>query len=228
MSDPRLDTIRSAYERRSSISRLYDPLLPFNVQMSVERMRAQASLLRQWVGSKDLANMDILEVGCGTGTNILNMITLGAAPERIVGNELIEERIKIATARLPAGVRFHHGDGSHLPPEFGPFDLILQFMVFSSVLDDDLLFALTERMWSTLQPGGAILSYDFAFDNPYNPDVRGISVGRLRALFPNGCFTVKCVTVAPPLARRINHRLYPALSMLPFLKTHRLCLIRKA
>ena len=228
MSDPRLDTIRSSYERRGSVGALYDPLRPANVQMNLERMRAQTALLRQWIGSNDLADMDVLEVGCGTGTNILNMITLGAAPERIVGNDLIEERIKAATARLPTAVRLYLGDASRLPDEFGPFDLVIQFMVFSSILDDTLLSTLAGRMWAALRPGGAILSYDFTVNNPSNPDVRGIPVRRLQALFPRGYFTVKRVTVAPPLARRIDHRLYPFLAMFPFLKTHRLCLIRKA
>lgn len=228
MSDPRLDTIRSSYERRGSVGGLYDPLRPANVQMNLERMRAQTALLRRWIGSNDLADMDVLEVGCGTGTNILNIIALGAAPERIVGNDLIEERIKVATTRLPAAVRLHLGDASRLPDEFGPFDLIIQFMVFSSILDDTLLSTLAGRMWAALRPGGAILSYDFTVNNPSNPDVRGIPVRRLQALFPEGHFTVKRVTVAPPLARRIDHRLYAFLAIFPFLKTHRLCLIRKA
>jgi SAM-dependent methyltransferase len=198
------------------------------MQMSSERMRAQTLLLHQWVGSSDLADKDILEIGCGIGTNLLNLIALGAAPERIVGNDLIEERINAAASRLPAAVRLHLGDGSRLPDEFGPFDLIIQFVVFSSILDDVLLSALAERMWSALRPGGAILSYDFTVNNPSNPDVRGIPVRRLRALFPEGHFTVKRVTVAPPLARRTDQRLYPFLAMFPFLKTHCLCLIRKA
>jgi SAM-dependent methyltransferase len=196
--------------------------------MNLERMRALTLLLRQWIGSNNVADMDVLEIGCGTGTNILNMIALGAAPERVVGNDLIEERIKMATARLPAAVRLHLGDASRLPDEFGPFDLIIQFMVFSSILDDAMLSTLAGRMWAALRPGGAILSYDFTVNNPSNPDVRGIPVRRLQELFPGGHFTVKRVTVAPPFARRIDHRLYPLLAMFPFLKTHRLCLIRKA
>lgn len=227
MSDPRLDNILLAYERRRRMGHLYDPLRPVNVMMNLERMRVQASLMRAWLGTRDLAEMDVLEIGCGTGNNILNLIALGAAPHRIVANDLIESRTNTAASRLPSSVRFHHGDASRLPGELGSFDLIMQFMVFSSVLHDGLLEALAQRAWAALRPGGAILSYDFIFKNPSNPDVRGISVGKLKALFPEGKFTVRRVTVAPPLARRVSHVIYPLLAMVPLLKTHCLCLIRK-
>ena len=227
MGDLRLENIMSAYERRSSISHLYDPLHPVNVRINVERMRIQADLIRQWLGTKALADMDILEIGCGTGNNILNLISLGADPRRIVANDLIEERIRIAASRLPNTVRFHQGDGSGLPHEFGSFDLIMQFVVFSSILDDDLLEALARRAWTALRPGGAILSYDFTINNPSNPDVRGISTGKLKALFPDGKFIVRRLTVAPPVARRVSHKLYPLLAMVPLLNTHCLCLVRK-
>jgi SAM-dependent methyltransferase len=227
MGDHRLENILSAYERRSSIDHLYDPLRPVNVQMNLERTRIQADLIRQWLGTRALADMDVLEIGCGTGSNILNLIVLGADPYRIVANDLIEKRIRTAASRLPNGVRLHQGDASRLPDEFGSFDLIMQFVVFSSILDDDLLEALAQRAWTALRPGGALLSYDFTINNPSNPDVRGISVAKLKALFPGGNFVIRRLTVAPPVARRVSHKLYPLLAMVPLLKTHCLCLVRK-
>ena len=227
MGDPRLENIVSAYERRSSIEHLYDPLRPVNVRMNLERGRIQADLIRQWLETKALADMDILEIGCGTGNNILNLITLGADPRRIVANDLIQGRIETAVSRLPNTVRFYQGDASRLPDEFGSFDLIVQFVVFSSILDDNLLEMLARRIWTALRPGGAILSYDFTINNPSNPDVRGISVGKLKSLFPEGEFTLRRLTVAPPVARRLSPKLYPVLAMVPFLKTHCLCLVRK-
>jgi SAM-dependent methyltransferase len=167
-----LERIRAAYGRRSEAEPLYDPLLPPNVRMNVERARIQAALTRQWLGPKRLSDMDILEIGCGTGNNILHLIALGARPDRIVGNELLETRIQDARFRLPSAVRLHLGDGSRLPDSYGCFDLILQFVVFSSILDDSLLVRLASRMWSVLKPGGMVLSYDFVVDNPSNPEIR--------------------------------------------------------
>jgi SAM-dependent methyltransferase len=228
MEDPRLTKIRSAYDRRVDLAKRYNPLLPPNVQMNLERARIQATLIRQWLCGRSLAHLDILEIGCGTGDNILNLIGLGASPDHIVGNELIESHMRVAKFRLPSAVRFHLGDASRLPKSYGPFDLVMQFLVFSSILDDSLLESLASRVWSILRPGGMVLSYDFIVDNPSNPDVRGIPLRKLKTLFPEGQFTAKALTVAPPVARALTHKLYPVLAILPFLKTHRLCAIRKA
>ena len=75
-----------------------------------------------------------------------------------------------------------------------------------------------------------MLWYDFIYDNPRNPDVRGIGYGRIRALFPEGRFCKKRITLAPPLSRRVT-RLHPGLygvfNLLPVLRTHLLCWIEK-
>ena len=83
---------------------------------------------------------------------------------------------------------------------------------------------------SGARPGGGVLWYDFAFDNPRNPDVRGVPVSRIRQLFPEGAVLARRITLAPPLARfltRVHPQLYTAANVLPFLRTHVLCWIRK-
>ena len=95
-------------------------------------------------------------------------------------------RLEIAARRLPSAVRLHFGDGTCLPDSYGSFDLIMQFLVFSSILDDPLLSSLASRIWNLLRPGGIILSYDMALGNPFNPDVRGIPLRKLKTLFPGG------------------------------------------
>ena len=86
-------------------------------------------------------------------------------------------------------------------------------------------------MWSWLKPGGAVLWYDFTFDNPRNPDVRGVPLARVRALFPAALSVeARRVTLAPPIARRVA-RLHPSLYTLfntvPALRTHVLAWIAK-
>ena len=86
-------------------------------------------------------------------------------------------------------------------------------------------------MWSWLKPGGGVLWYDFTYNNPNNPDVRGMPVRRVHELFPHGRFIVRRVTLAPPISRRvcrIHPALYAVLNALPILRTHVLCWIEKA
>lgn len=85
-------------------------------------------------------------------------------------------------------------------------------------------------MWSMVKPQGGVLWYDFIFNNPNNPDVRGISILRIHELFPGGKIKVWRLTLAPPISRRvtkIHPSFYTLLNYIPFLRTHVLCWIEK-
>ncbi len=75
------------------------------------------------------------------------------------------------------------------------------------------------------------LWYDFTFDNPRNPDVRGVPLSRVRALLPEARIAARRVTLAPPLARtvcRFHPSLYTLLNVLPLLRTHLLAWAERA
>jgi hypothetical protein len=159
------------------------------------------------------------------------LLLLGAKPENLVGNELLPDRAEQARHVLPQAVRIFPGDASDLPFEQVSFAVIYQSTVFSSILDDSLQCRIAEAMWRWVRPGGGVLWYDFTFNNPSNPDVRGMTRVRIRQLFPDGEFHFRRVTLAPPISRRvcrIHPLLYPAFNVLPFLRTHLLCWIAKS
>lgn len=133
-----IEQIAERYQRRSLIptdrySRL-NPAVNLSVQ---ERQRALISLFAQ-MGLKSLADVAVLEVGCGSGANLLELIELGADPARLVGNELLADRLTAASARLPASVRLLAGDASQLDLPAASFDIVYQSTVFSSILDNGL------------------------------------------------------------------------------------------
>ena len=215
------------YARRAALAGLYDPLRPEVMQARHERLRVLAALLRRHARAP-LAQLRLLEVGCGAGGNLLELIGLGFEPANLLANELLPERAAAARARLPAAVQVLEGDALALPlPEAG-LDLVLQSTVFSSLLDPGFRARLAARLWAWLRPGGAVLWYDFAVNNPRNPDVTGLA--ELRRLFPAASIEARRVTLAPPLARRAA-ALHPALPALlntvPLLRTHRMAWIAK-
>lgn len=223
--------IAERYQRRSVIpADRYSRLNPA-VNLSVQgRQRALISLFSQ-MGLKSLADVVVLEVGCGSGANLLELIELGADPACLVGNELLADRLAAANARLPESVRLLPGDASQLDLPAASFDIVYQSTVFSSILDNGLQASLAQRMWDLVKPGGGVLWYDFIYNNPNNPDVRGVPVSRIKALFPMAKFKVQKVTLAPPIARRVvplSPHLYGLLNSLPFLRTHVLCYLEKA
>jgi hypothetical protein len=81
-----------------------------------------------------------------------------------------------------------------------------------------------------LKPGGAIVWYDFIYNNPRNPHVRGMKRSDLLNLFPEFQFGLHKITLLPPLSRRLGPLtsvLYPALAAIPWLRTHYLGLLHK-
>ena len=221
--------IAERYARRSAGDR-YHPLRPEIGQARQERERALISLLRRHVRGP-LADLDVLEVGCGHGDNLLELLRLGFDPARLVGNELLPERAAAARRRLPAATRLLEGDATQLALADGGFDIVCAATVFSSILDDAFQQRLADAMWRWLRPGGAVLWYDFSVDNPRNPDVRGVPMARVRELFPHARIDAHRVTLAPPLARavcRVHPALYTGFNALPLLRTHRLAWLGKA
>ena len=92
-------------------------------------------------------------------------------------------------------------DGARLPFASGKFDLLLQSTVLTSILDQGIKKNVADEMIRVLAPKGAILWYDFRYDNPRNPDVRGIGRKEIQGLFPHCRIRMQKTILLPPLAR---------------------------
>ena len=224
---------RYARRQHAGVADRYSPLQADVWQTLQERQRGLIALLRR-ADLVDLGALRLAEVGCGGGGNLLELLRLGFAPDKLQGVELLPERFAQARSVLPAATPLWQGDATdpdQAPLQAGSQDLVLQSTVFSSLLDDAFQQKLAQTMWRWLRPGGAVVWYDFAVDNPRNPDVRGVPMARVRQLFPLArSITARRVTLAPPLARavcRVHPALYGLCNALPLLRTHRLAWIEK-
>jgi SAM-dependent methyltransferase len=216
------------YARRAPPDR-YSLLQPDVWQTVHERQRAMLQLFAH-LGWHDLSRRSVVEVGCGAGGNLLDLLRFGFRPEHLAGVELLPERFALARKLLPAAVSLWQGDAAVVDLNGARPDVVLQSTVFSSLLDDDFQQRLADRMWSWVAPGGGVLWYDFTVDNPRNPDVRGVPLKRVKALFPRGNVWHRRITLAPPLARalcRVHPSLYSLFNALPPLRTHLLAWIEK-
>ncbi len=224
------DRVREAYARRrqSIPAGRYARTDPFTLCAAHEREEEMAALFRA-EGLTTLTGLRILDVGCGRGDALRQLLEYGADPELLTGIDLLDENIQKA-GRLSPHLRVICGSASRLPFPDSSFDLVLQFTLFTSILNDEVKRAIAAEMVRVLAPGGRILWYDFSFNNPRNPDVRGIGKREIRALFPGLESKTKRVTLAPPLGRIVapfSIVLYYLLSRVRPLCTHLLCLLRK-
>jgi SAM-dependent methyltransferase len=220
--------VAERYARRTGADR-YSFARPEVLLGVQERQRAMLGLFAQ-AGLYDFAALRVLEVGCGSGGNLLELLRLGFRPEHLVGVELLPGRAAEARHALPEALAVHAGDALALDLPAAGFDIVFVSTVFSSLLDDAFQQRLADAMWRWLRPGGAVLWYDFVVGNPRNADVRGVPLARVRALFPQGRVRARRVTLVPPLARAVapwHPALYTLFNTVPWLRTHVLAWIAK-
>ena len=97
-----VEHIRERYSRRQG-GDLYSPLNGYHAQSTLERRWALVRAL-QLHGPPSLAEASALEIGCGGGSNLLDLIQLGFSPDRLVGNDLLADAVDKARARLPSAL----------------------------------------------------------------------------------------------------------------------------
>lgn len=225
---PETQAVAEAYARRAGPDR-YAMLQPDVWLSHQERQRAVLQLLAR-LGWHELSQRRLFEVGCGAGGNLLDFLRMGFRPEHLGGIELLPERFSLARQALPEALPLTCGDALQAPVPEASLDVVYQGTVFSSLLDPGFQQRLAETMWRWLRPGGGVLWYDMRVDNPRNPDVRGVPLAQVAALFPQGRLRAQRLTLAPPLARVVS-RWHPAAytlaNALPFLRTHLLVWIQK-
>jgi SAM-dependent methyltransferase len=222
------DRIREAYARRAATGadERYALDDPANRYLFERRERDLVALLRRH-GHMPLAGRDIIDVGCGNGALLRDLVRLGADAERCHGIDLLPDRIA-AGRDSDHRMTLRAGDASSLPYAEASFDIALQFTLLSSVLDDAMRRAIAGDTMRVLRPGGVLVWYDFVW-NPGNRDTRGIGRSELRRLYAGCRIDARRVTLAPPIARRvarISPRLCAALEAVPLLRSHLLAAAR--
>lgn len=190
--------------------------------------RVIGQLLASTIGP-DLSNVRALDVGCGTGRFVRELIGWGANPANLAGTEYQEDRLAAARQRTAAGVLWHLGDLDFAAPH--TFDLVAANTVFSSILDDDTSSALAREMWRVLKPGGWCMIFDFRFNNPANSNVRKVTRRQLESYWPASSLHYRTLQLAPPIARRLARapRLVSELlvTLVPVLRSHFVYMARK-
>ena len=223
-----LDRMVDAYGRRQAAT----PTSAWAELVRGERERHYLQAISSMT-SKRVDELDLVELGCGAGGELERMIGLGLDPARLSGVDLLPDRVDAARKHLPAEVRLEAGDATDTGFDSESCDVVFLSTVFTSILDDEVQERFAREAWRLVRPGGIVLWYDFVVDNPRNPDVRGVPVPRIRALFPEADATFQSATLLPPLGRAVarlgmlGSLAYKTLSCLPFLRTHVVGVLRK-
>lgn len=221
--------IKLVYELRTKLADYYSLFDPGNLFLAQERERHLLKRMRKR-GCASFADMNVLEVGCGSGHWLREFIKWGVSPHNLTGIELQPERLSSAARLCPFGVTLQCMSGVTLEFPDESFDLVLQSLVFTSVLDEKMRYRMAEEMLRVVKKTGFIIWYDFFVDNPWNPNVRGVRKGEIMRLFPNCAIDLERVSLMLPLAKVLapwSFLTCHLLGRLRLLNTHYLGLIHK-
>jgi len=222
--DRRVARIYGRYAASPRKQRTWSAENPGNVAIRSELVDAVFAL----AGADLLAAREILDVGCGSGWWLDQLGREHRITAGLHGLELLPERAAGATERAPAA-EIAVGDARELPYAERTFDVVTLFTVLSSLPgSDDAERALREAL-RVLRPRGVLVVWEPRVPNPLNPDTIFISDRLLRRMLGPLAIEFRTTTVLPALARRLGSRtssLYPRLSRVGALRTHRLAFAR--
>ncbi|MCK5124889.1 MAG: class I SAM-dependent methyltransferase [candidate division Zixibacteria bacterium] len=173
------------------------------------------------------SSIQLLDIGSGELLIPELMIDLGINRSSCLATDILHWRL-VEGKKQNRDIMAVTADSSQMPFESNSFDVVSQFTLLTSVLDDSIRRKIASEMLRVLKPGGYILWYDFRYNNPGNPHTRAIGKKELASLFPEQTIDISSVTLIPPLARKVPVRLIPLLKFLhiiPMLRSHYLALI---
>jgi ubiquinone/menaquinone biosynthesis C-methylase UbiE len=206
---------------------IYSPLNPSALFMIQRRQREFRKIFSKKYPD-GLDNVTMLEIGCGNGQWLAEFAAFGFRFANFAGIELDSERAKIAKDRI-RGADIREGNASELPWPDKTFDIVFQSTVFTSIKDMDLKRKIALEMKRVCKKTGLILWYDFKYNNPSNPNVKGVGKAEVRSLFEPWNCEFRSVTLAPPIARLIVPICWSSAEDLetffPFLRTHIIAII---
>src|SRR5215216_8140143 len=109
-NDPEADRVRDAYARRAELGldSRYEYWQPANLFIYQARERAVLALLRN-ARLLPLTGRRVLDVGCGDGAVLRDMLRYGASVEGLSGVDLLAERVDRAKELTP-GAHIEVGD----------------------------------------------------------------------------------------------------------------------
>jgi SAM-dependent methyltransferase len=156
-----IERLRRYYREQFLPQNAWSTLLPRPyLYLRQRQRRLRDALLECGIDSSEkVRGLDVLDVGCGTGTNMAWLVELGADPARCAGIDLMSESVDAAKERLP-GARWFVGDCTSTDVG-GPFDLVVLIAVLTSVKDAALKRRIMDRCFALLRPGGVLFFYDY-------------------------------------------------------------------
>ncbi len=169
--------------------------------------RANIQALRKLDVDRESAR--VLDVGCGRGSGLLQLLRLGFTQSAMSGVDISPERIAQAKLTLPAA-DLRCESAASMTYADGEFDIVAEFTMFVLLPGDQIAREIAREMIRVTRPGGYLLLADWRYSRPGSDVYQAMSSRRIADLFAVGRST-RVVTrergaLVPPLGRMLSRR----------------------
>ncbi len=222
-----VDRIRDMYSYRDQdpeIKAMWAPFAEDEVLHRTQQYWMLATLFRS-IHRDDLAGLKILDVGCGNGRVLRSFLDMGASSKDLSGVDVhvgAIERARLISPELD--LRVSNGIDLEFPDS--SFDVVTQFVVFSSIFSSDLRVRLAAEILRVVRSGGYILWWDIdqtaQSDSPSGLDPNELFPGQSCRKMHVGLHRNPSNCVKVP---RAFHWFLPLLDILGYRKTHMAALV---
>src|SRR5664280_1116446 len=174
--------VRIYSERGYDTDPTYCDLDPTYLNRVQSMERATLRAIRVTALAPRLAELLVLDYGCGNGRWFGRWIAWGARPENLYGVDVRPSALEMAQTTFPQST-FALLDNGAIQLANASMDIVFQNLVFSSILGDEMLKLAATEIIRVLRPGGFVFLCDLTVNNPVNPDVRALRANDVRQLF---------------------------------------------
>jgi ubiquinone/menaquinone biosynthesis C-methylase UbiE len=169
--------------------------------------RANVRALQRLQLDRDQAR--VLDVGCGTGSSLLQFIKLGFLPQNLTGVDSSAERVAQAQERFP-NVAFHCESAEGMSFPDSTFDVTFESTLFMMLTDEDVARRIAGEMLRVTRSAGYVMITDWRYAEPRSRDHRAVTPKRIASLFDVGGATEVVArergALVPPLGRFLSRR----------------------
>lgn len=127
----------------------------------------------------------VLDVGCGTGENVLFLAERGFAATGIDGAPTAIRKARAKAKRRGLDVKFEVADALNLAQPERPFDTIIDTGLFH-VFDDEGRDRYTQSVRNVIRPGGRYFMMCFSDKEPGNWGPRRVTKAEIETVFSEG------------------------------------------
>jgi ubiquinone/menaquinone biosynthesis C-methylase UbiE len=150
----------------------------------------------------------VLDVGCGGGSELYQLLRLKYDPANIVGIDILPERIDGARILYPQA-KFVVGDACAMPFNSESFDLVFESTMFATLPDEQVSMGIAREMLRVCRPHGYLLLVDWRTPKPWDTaHYKALTRSRLSGLFSVGSQTRIVGTyrgaLVPPVGRFLS------------------------